>query len=129
MRPRRRSLASGPGDVGYPMTWVRVLSRNRLYGSYFGPNKNEPTMPDSVRVPEGYHLVEDEPGRDLHAIPYSDWTAYERMGVTLRNIRGDLRRLENDQRDERHLAEYARMAGITTEQVRAVLDALFEGKF
>jgi hypothetical protein len=44
-------------------------------------------------------------------------------------IGGDMRRLEVDQRDERHVARYAELAGITVEQVKIVLDALFEGDF
>jgi hypothetical protein len=41
-------------------------------------------------------------------------------------IRGDLRRLEDDQRDENHLPRYARYAGITEEQAKKVLDAFFD---
>jgi hypothetical protein len=41
-------------------------------------------------------------------------------------LAGDLRRLEADSRDERHLAHYARLAGVTPEQAKAVLDAFFE---
>lgn len=64
--------------MGYPMTWPRVLDRNRLRGGYeVGP------------------------------------------------AAGDLRRLEDDQRDEYFLAKYADHAGITPEQALAVLDALF----
>jgi hypothetical protein len=44
-------------------------------------------------------------------------------------IAGDLRRLETDQRDARHLSEYAVRAGVTLDQARAVLDAFFEGNF
>lgn len=40
-------------------------------------------------------------------------------------IRGDLRRLEADQRDEAHLNDYAEAAGITPAQVRTVLDRFF----
>jgi NAD-dependent DNA ligase len=42
-------------------------------------------------------------------------------------IAGDLRRLEADQRDERHLKMYARGAGVTEAQAKKVLDMLFEG--
>jgi len=42
-------------------------------------------------------------------------------------IRGDLRRLEQDQRDKHHLREYASHAGITPEQAKAVLDLFFDG--
>lgn len=38
----------------------------------------------------------------------------------------DLRRLEHDQRDDLHLAAYARIADITPEQAKAVLDAFFD---
>lgn len=38
-------------------------------------------------------------------------------------IRGDLRRLECDQRDILHLTAYARYAGITVGQAKLVLDA------
>jgi hypothetical protein len=41
-------------------------------------------------------------------------------------IAGDLRRLEKDQRDEQHLAEYAKRTGLTPEQVKSVLDLLFD---
>jgi hypothetical protein len=41
-------------------------------------------------------------------------------------IRGDLRRFEADSRDEEHLKMYAEKAGITVEQARIVLDALFD---
>lgn len=40
-------------------------------------------------------------------------------------VRGDLRRLEKNQRDEQHLLHYAELAGITPEQVKIVLDAFF----
>jgi hypothetical protein len=40
-------------------------------------------------------------------------------------LRGDLRRLESDQWDERHLQEYAAKTGLTPGQVKVVLDAFF----
>lgn len=40
-------------------------------------------------------------------------------------IRGDLRRLEADQRDTMHLEWYAETCGVTEEQAKAVLDAFF----
>jgi len=43
-------------------------------------------------------------------------------------IRGDLRRLEQDQRDDLHLRKYADRAGITPAQVKVVLDLLFDGE-
>jgi hypothetical protein len=42
-------------------------------------------------------------------------------------IKGDLRRLERDQRDDFHLKCYAESCGITVEQAKAVLDKFFEG--
>ena len=41
------------------------------------------------------------------------------------NIVADLRRLEEDQRDDFHLDRYARLAGVTTQQVKLILDAFF----
>ena len=41
-------------------------------------------------------------------------------------IAGDMRRIERDQRDDRHLARYAAGAGITPEQARAVLDMFLD---
>lgn len=47
---------------------------------------------------------------------------------TLRScVAGDLRRLETDQRDEKHLKKYAGYAGVTPEQAKLVLDAFFDG--
>ena len=42
-------------------------------------------------------------------------------------VAGDLRRLENDQRDDRHLAKYALRTGLTSMEVRSVLDLFFAG--
>lgn len=47
----------------------------------------------------------------------------ESRGGTL--IAGDMRRLELDQRDERHLKQYAAVAGITDHQAYLVLTAFF----
>lgn len=44
-------------------------------------------------------------------------------------VAGDLRRLETDQRDKRHLTEYAKRTGLSKPKVKAVLDAFFEGDF
>lgn len=41
------------------------------------------------------------------------------------NIRGDMRRLEHDTVDERHLSMYAIEADITVEQVKKVFDLFF----
>ncbi len=41
------------------------------------------------------------------------------------NIISDLRRIEKDQRDAFHLDRYARLAGVTTQQVKLILDAFF----
>jgi hypothetical protein len=54
---------------------------------------------------------------------------YERPGDVMSAIRGDMRRLEADSRDERHLNEYAAAAGITAAQAKAVLDKLFDHEF
>lgn len=40
-------------------------------------------------------------------------------------IRGDMRRLEQDSRDPLHLWIYARHAGVTEAQAKALLDAFF----
>lgn len=42
-------------------------------------------------------------------------------------IRGDMRRLEMDSRDEQHLKMYAEHAGITVEQAKKLLDLFFQG--
>ena len=42
-------------------------------------------------------------------------------------VQSDLRRFAEDQQDEAHLRAYAEIAGITPEQAKAVLDALFTG--
>ncbi len=42
-------------------------------------------------------------------------------------IAGDLRRLETDQRDERHLRAYAKVTDLSVEDVRSVLNLFFLG--
>lgn len=71
--------------MGYPMSWRRLVGRNRLGGDY-----TDTTDPHST-------------------------------------IRGDMRRLEQDARDEAHLQRYADAAGITTDQAKTVLDCFFDG--
>ena len=86
--------------MGYPMTYGRVVKRNRLEGGYETPNP---------------------PGN----MPMAHISIDAQFGL----IRGDLRRLEQDQRDVVHLAQYARRVGCTAEQAKAILDAFFEGLF
>lgn len=44
---------------------------------------------------------------------------------SLEMLIGDLRRLETDQRDEQHLAMYAKIAAITEAQAKIVLDTFY----
>ena len=84
--------------MGYPMSWRRVCSRNHLCHDY---------------------AEQPETGRP---VKYGELSAVD---LSRSHIAGDLRRLEKDSRDERHLAQYAALAGITVEQAKIVLDALF----
>jgi hypothetical protein len=89
--------------MGYPMTYGRVVSRNDLGGDY----QRHPWLTiEQVKALE----------------PEARANASIRMVVG-----GDLRRLKQDQRDPWHLAGYAHAAGITPEQAKTVLDALFDG--
>lgn len=89
--------------MGYPMTYTRLVGRNGLMRDY------------------------------TDAAPYRDETggvAQRDRVVDLRcTIGGDMRRLEQDSRDPRHLDAYARATGLAPEQVNAVLDAFFEASF
>lgn len=77
--------------MGYPMTYQRVIMRNRLLGDYGHPGQEPPMRPE------------------------------------LAMLIGDLRRLESDQRDAAHCSAYAKIAGISPDQARSVLDAFFDG--
>lgn len=94
--------------MGYPMSYQRMLGRSGLYGGEFAD------QPDTVKPRQ-----------------YSGWETPEALTrpPTTTTTKGDLRRLEHDQRDERHLAEYARRTGLTPAQCRAVLDAFFDEDF
>lgn len=82
--------------MGYPMTYARVVGRNGLHGP--GYSHTDPkTGTVNVSVEEYVRSM----------------------------IRGDMRRLEEDQRDENHLKKYADHAGITPEQAKKVLDLFF----
>lgn len=89
--------------MGYPMTYQRVISRNWLRGDY------------------------------TDKAPYRDESGNVAARDTLADFRcmvaGDLRRLERNSRDPRHLDAYARKTGLTSEQVKAVLDAFFDSDF
>jgi len=97
--------------MGYPMTYIRVIGRSQLWGGDFSD------QPDALDWREHQWRYGGQHPDQGPAKP------------TLFTTQGDLRRLEHDQRDEWHLAEYARRAGITPEQARAVLDAFFTGNF
>ena len=94
--------------MGYPMTYKRLVSRNALSGDYAQPTDSF----GECITPSFHHTCQCGTTRN-HLI-----------GL----ISGDLRRLESDQRDEAHLSAYARIAGITPEQVKAVLDAFFSSE-
>lgn len=111
--------------MGYPMTYRRVLSRNRLFGFY----SHGTDCPDEMVWGD-----RREPWQAVRAHPFFDasplnYTEEERADPRLSAIRGDLRRLEHDQRDAYHLSEYARRTGLTADQCRAVLDLFFEEGF
>ena len=98
--------------MGYPMTYLRIVRRHRAEGTY----------------------ERDESGRtwtQIEAlIPPDKWDAHDRVMYhsrfsAQRLLAGDLRRLETDQRDEQHLALYAKHTGLTPAQVQAVLTAFF----
>jgi hypothetical protein len=79
------------------MTYSRLVGRNRLNGP-------------------GY----------AHTDPKTGLVDVSPEEVVRSMIRGDMRRMEQDQRDEHHLKLYAEHAGITVEQARAVLDLFFK---
>jgi hypothetical protein len=62
-----------------------------------------------------------------HTDPKTGALAVSEAEAVRSMIRGDMRRLEEDVRDERHLQEFAEVAGITPEQVKKVLDHFFRG--
>lgn len=86
--------------MGGPMRYCRMVGRNRLFGP--GYETKWPVKDNEDVTPE--QLVQN--AREL--------------------IKGDMRRLEKDQRDGQHLKMYAEHAGITVEQARAVLDLFFK---
>ena len=86
--------------MGGPMRYARMVGRNGLYG----PGYNHTT---SVLLTPAEEAV--------------------RQAKSM--IRGDMRRMEADQRDEQHLKMYADHAGVTVEQARAVLDLFFKSDY
>ena len=60
----------------------------------------------------------------LHGDYDSPWDALPPSGP---QIAGDLRRLEKDQRDDDHIARYAKVSGATPDQVRTILNHFFNG--
>jgi len=97
--------------MGYPMTYARVVARNHLDGDYW---HNLPL--GKLPADGGLALC----GDNLIVLPDGKYCANQALA-------GDMRRLEKDQRDERHLKAYARIAGIAPEQAKMVLDAFFAG--
>ena len=50
---------------------------------------------------------------------------YQPRNDNLSCIRGDLRRLEHDQQDDRHVAAYAKLAGVSKPKARRLLALFF----
>jgi hypothetical protein len=90
--------------MGYCMSYRRALNRNGLFGTYRAAGGARGSYGEAPLDSEGAALATNPA-----------------------NAAGDLRRVELDQRDDRHLAAYAAYAGITPEQARRVLDAFFDG--
>lgn len=86
--------------MGGPMRYCRMVGRNRLFG---------PGYQTKWSTKDG------------------EETSAEQMVQNARElIKGDMRRMEKDQRDEHHLQMYADHAGITVEQAKKVLDLFFK---
>lgn len=94
--------------MGYCMSYRRAIYRGGLLGDY----QSGAHMP----------LLWRYDGADMRAVNLGAASV-----ANLAMIAGDMRRVELDQRDERHLAAYATYAGITPSQAKLVLDALFDG--
>lgn len=99
------------------MSWKRLVERNRLQGGYDGIADEG----DTVGAPQWSHM-DLERFKDNPRDPY---LRHERVN----QLAGDCRRFERDQRDDAHLLRYAQRAGVTVEQARKLLDALFDGGF
>lgn len=82
------------------MRYARMVGRNGLYGPGYEGTTSEPMTPAEAAVRQAKSM-----------------------------IRGDMRRMEQDQRDEQHLKAYAEHAGITVEQAKAVLDLFFKSDY
>lgn len=94
----------------------------RINHAYEPREKRYPTG-EMMGYPMNYSRVV---GRNQLSGDYAGSFNHEdRREQSLSLIRGDMRRLESDQRDERHLAAYATRAGITVAQAKQVLDDFF----
>ena len=98
--------------MGYPMSYRRIVRRHAAWGTY--------EKDASGRTWDQFEaLVPSEMRRD--------WTTVRTMFFSQRNLAGDLRRLEDDQRDANHLSYYAMKTGLLEKEVKAVLDLFFAG--
>lgn len=103
--------------MGYPMTYQRVIKRNYLAGDY---SDNITRQKEFDELIAALLHIGWEKGNTY-------WKPDTLISTHSSRTAGDLRRLEKDQRDEDHLALYAKHAGITPEQAKKVLDLFFEG--
>lgn len=85
--------------MGYGMTYSRFLSRNGLLDG----------------------------GYDKEAVDWQDTSEESNRRRTQNTLRGDLRRLERDTLDRNFLPSYAKHAGVTLEQARALFELFFSG--
>jgi hypothetical protein len=99
--------------VGYPMSYQRVVMRNHLTGGYA---RDTPDVYEvKQRLVENYGI---DPG-DLDELVQGAFNQARAM------IAGDMRRLEADSVDERHLQVYADEANIVSQQAWKVLSKFF----
>jgi len=103
--------------MGYPMTYRRVINRNHLAeGGYDVARGGEPHREFRI-VPDAQERLEV-----WQTLARSAYDELNRM-IDQRNfLIGDLRRLEEDARDEQAIASYiAQRTGVDVDTVAAVL--------
>lgn len=99
------------------MSYRRLIARNGLEGGYDG------TCPED-QADRWNHVPVLQWGWMYNPVRPRDPNRSQQVGLSF--LAGDMRRMENDQRDPFQLGKYAERAGVTPDQAKAVLDAFFQ---
>lgn len=116
--------------MGYPMTWQRMLSRNRLQDGDYSTAPGDWFNPGPVTIADkAFFEANDQDPVEWYRKVVDDWRKDREMILgRVKMLAGDIRRLEADTVDENYQVERIhRLTGVDKDDIAAVLREFIQG--